>query len=181
MAADNKAKSPVAPGKEPTHWVILHNKVGTFEKGQIIPRIKWPEGASFTDLQRLGAIRPAEPDEVEDGYAEVDPDASKEARAQEIAVLKTQIDLLEKENAYLKDEGRQTQAQSQQIQGATLQQTEGLKTVIKKKDEAIKELTKRLEDTETARASLAGQVDELQKQLESATKPAAPASGGDKK
>lgn len=172
MAADTKAKAPVAAvAKDPTHWVVLHNKVGTFERGQVVPRIKWHEDTSFSDLQKLGAIRPATAEEVEEGSAEVDPEASKQARSQEIAVLKTQIDLLEKENAFLKDEGRQTQAQ-QATPGATLQQTEGLKTVIKKKDEAIKDLSKRLDETEAARVALAGQVDELQKQLDAATKPA---------
>lgn len=180
MAADNKAKTPITATKDTSHWVVLHNMVGRFEKGKVVPRIQWPEGTSFTDLQRLGAIRPAEPDEVEEGSVDVDPEASKEAKAQEIAVLKTQIDLLEKENAVLKDAGRQTQLQSQ-AQGSALQQTEGLKTVIKKKDEAIKELTQRLSDTEATRVSLAGQVDELQKQLEAATKPAVQPAGGDKK
>ena len=182
MAADNKAKTTVAAvSKDPTHWVVLHNKVGTFEKGSIVPRIKWHEDTSFSDLQKLGAIRPATAEEVEEGTAEVDPDASKQARAQEIAVLKTQIDLLEKENAALKDEGRQTQAQQAPV-GNTLKETEGLKTIIKKKDEAVKELTQRLSDTEAARVALAGQVDELQKQLDAATKPAAqPNGGGDKK
>jgi hypothetical protein len=180
MAAETKAKSPVTVTKEPTHWVVLHNMVGRFEKGKVIPNIQWPKGTSFEDLQRLGAIRPAEAGEVEEGSVDVDPEASKEAKAQEIAVLKTQIDLLEKENAALKDAGRQTQLQSQ-AQGSALQQTEGLKTVIKKKDEAIKDLTQRLADTEAVRVSLAGQVDDLQKQLEAATKPAVQPTGGDKK
>ena len=181
MAADNKAKAaPTTAGKEPTHWVILHNMVGRFPKGEVVPRIKWPEGSSFNDLMKLGAIRQAEPDEIEEGYAEVDPEASKEARAQELAVLRTQIDLLEKENAHLKEKGLQTQAQQPPV-GNTLKENEGLKTIIKKKDEAVKELTQRLADPEAARVALAGQVDQLTQALEAATKPAAQPNGGDKK
>lgn len=173
MAAETK--TPKVAGKEPTHWVVLHNMVGRFEKGKIVARIEWPEGTSFPDLQRLGAIRPADPSEVEEGFAELDPDASKNARLKEVEVLQTQINLLEKELAYYKDESHKIKLQNPA--GNNVEPSEGVKTLIKKKDAAIKELTERLESTEAERKKFASEVDQLRQALEEATKPSStPAS-----
>lgn len=152
-----------------SHVVILHNQVGDFKKGQVVPVDAFPMGFNPQAHIALGSVRVAKENELNFTSISLD-EADVERVDKEIHALKEQVIALQQENLDLKGDNIKLQ-QLKAINGDDPTKAAAFAKALKEKEAKITEQAGKLADLDAEKTKLAAEVQELREQIELLTNP----------